>query len=140
MIRDYKAADASALVTIWLAASAVAHPFLSEEFISQEAENLRDVYLPKTRTWVIEHDSSPVGFIALMGNEIGGLFLDPRFHGEGMGKALLEHARSFVSPLEVEVFTNNAVGRPFYERQGFQEMHRYLHEETGQDVIRMILQ
>ncbi len=139
MIRDYKPVDASALVTIWLAASAVAHPFLSEEFISREADNLRNVYLPNTRTWVIEHEGAPAGFIALMGNEIGGLFLDPRFHGKGMGKALLEHARSLVSPLEVEVFANNKVGRPFYERQGFVEMRRYLHDETGQDVIRMIL-
>ncbi len=139
MIRDYKPVDASALVTIWLAASAVAHPFLSEEFISQEADNLRDAYLCNTRTWVIEHEGASAGFIALMGNEIGGLFLGPRFHGKGMGKALLEHARSLVSPLEVEVFANNKVGRPFYERQGFVEMRRYLHDETGQDVIRMIL-
>ena len=140
MIREYTPSDASALVSIWLAASAVAHPFLSEDFIAQEAENLRHVYLPNTRTWVVESDGSPVGFIAMMGNEIGGLFLDPQHHGKGMGKAMLEHARSFIFPLEVEVFASNEVGRPFYERQGFREVHRYLHDATGQEVIRMILE
>ena len=139
MIREYIPADADEIARIWGAANALAHPFLTEAFVAQEAENLRNIYLPNAETWVIEQDGSPVGFIALIGAEIGGLFLLPSLHGQGLGKALLDHARGLKGPLTVEVFRRNAIGRKFYNRQNFVETERYLHEPTSEDVIRMAL-
>ncbi len=140
MIRPYDPADREAIISIWRAASAVAHPFLSEDFLAQETENMRNIYLPHAETWVLEHQGEPAGFIALLDSEIGGLFLDPNLHGTGKGRAMLTHARGLKGALTVEVFTNNTVGRRFYDRSGFTETDRYMHEATGQEVIRMRLE
>ncbi len=55
----------------------------------------------------------------MIGNEIGGLFLDPKLHGCGLGRALVADAAKQFDTLEVEVFERNIVGRRFYDSYGF---------------------
>ena len=138
-LREYRTDDTDGLVSIWRAASSLAHPFLADTFVELEAENLRSVYLPNVETWVIEHGGNPVGFIALVDDEIGGLFLDPASHGRGLGKALVDHAVALKGPLRVEVFAKNAVGRRFYDRYGFVETDRYRHDASGETTLRMAI-
>ena len=118
MIRKYETEDTDALVLIWQSANALAHSFLADDFVAQVAQDMRNVYLPNAETWVLEENEIPVGFIALVETEIGGLFLDPSFHGRGFGKALTDHAVALHGPLSVEVFEKNAIGRRFYDRYG----------------------
>ena len=137
MIRKYQADDADALVRIWRKANAFAHSFLADDFDAQVAQDMRDIYLPNAEIWVLEQDETPLGFIALIGDEIGGLFLEPAFHGRGFGKALADHAVALHGPLRVEVFEKNAIGRRFYDRYGFVETERYVHEASGEVTIKM---
>ena len=76
-------------------------------------------------------------FIALIGNEVGGLFVDPSFLGRGLGNALMDKARELHSTLEVEVFKENSIGRRFYDRYGFKLQEEKLHEETGCLTLRL---
>lgn len=139
MIREYLSKDTESLISIWRAASALAHPFLPHEFIEQEAGNLRNLYLPNTETWVCDDGEEPIGFIALLDNEIGGLFLAPAFHGHGLGKAMVDHAVALKGPLRVEVFERNPIGRQFYDSYGFRETGRHLHEPTGEMTLQLAL-
>ncbi len=139
MIRKYQSEDTDALVAAWQDANALAHSFLQEAFIAQVATDMRNIYLPRAETWVIEADGALAGFIALLGNEIGGLFLHPAFHGRGLGKALADHAAKLHGPLRVEVFEKNAIGRRFYDRYGFIETDRYLHEPSGETTLKMTM-
>jgi putative acetyltransferase len=84
MIREYEPKDTDALISIWEKANAMAHPFLLKTFVAQVKEDIRNVYLPNAETWVLEENRQPAGFIAMIGNEIGGLFLDPSQHGKAM--------------------------------------------------------
>ncbi|MEX0303614.1 MAG: GNAT family N-acetyltransferase, partial [Leisingera sp.] len=77
--------------------------------------------------------------ISLLGNEIGGLFLDPSRHGRGYGKALTDHTFALKGPLKVDVFLSNAIGRPFYERYGFNFVEEVLHEPSGQITWKMAM-
>jgi putative acetyltransferase len=137
MVRKYTAEDTDVLVSVWKAATAVAHPFLKQAFVAQETENLRSLYLPNAETWVVEDNDTPVGFVALIGDEIGGLFLDPACHGKGLGKALVDHAIALKGPMWLEVFEKNAIGRRFYDRYGFVEIDRSKHEATGEILIKV---
>ena len=101
---------------------------------------MRTLYLPNAETWVIEHTSVPIGFIALIGTEIGGLFLDPAYHGQGYGRRMVDHARGLKGPLRVHVFERNTIGRRFYGQAGFSETERYLHEASGEMTLRMSMQ
>ncbi len=137
MIRAYKDDDVEAVISSWRDASEFAHPFLTTKFLDQEADNVRNVYLKFAETWVTELDGQVVGFIALVDNEIGGLFLDPKHHGQGHGKAMVDKAVAEKEHLEVEVFRENIVGRRFYDAYGFRELEEFIHEQSGQPTIRM---
>ena len=136
-IRQYKDSDLEAVLCSWERATRLAHPFMTEEFLAQERINTADIYLPNTDTWVMEIDGEVTGFIALMGNEVGAIFLQPEFHGKGAGKALMDKAQELHGDLEVEVFKENSIGRKFYSRYGFELLEEKLHEPTGQQVLRL---
>jgi len=136
-IRQYENADLDAVLSSWEVATRLAHPFMTNEFIAQERNNVAEIYLPNTDTWVVQIDGEVKGFIALMGNEVGAIFLQPEFHGKGFGKALMDKAQDIHGDLEVEVFKVNTIGRQFYARYGFEPLEEKLHEPTGQQVLRL---
>ncbi len=137
MIRKYRNEDIEALLDVWFLASSLAHPFLTDEFMEQERANIRDRWIPQAETWVYEHEGEVIGFISLIGNEVGGLFLTPNRHGQGFGRALMDHAKGIHNELEVEVFKENGIGRQFYDRQGFVTVKEIVDEETGNRLIRL---
>jgi putative acetyltransferase len=136
-IRQYKNSDLEAVLSSWEIATRLAHPFMTDEFIAQERINVAEIYMPNTDTWVIELDGEVKGFIALMGNEVGAIFLLPECHGIGAGKALMDKAQELHGDIEVEVFKENSIGRKFYSRYGFTQLEEKLHEPTGQQVLRL---
>ncbi len=139
MIREYAARDLPELLSVWESASAIAHPFLAPEFIAAERENIPNLYLPNTETWVAEQEGRVVGFISLMGDEVAALFVTPDHQRHGIGHALLGKAQHLRGDLVVEVFAANSIGRGFYHQSGFTPLAESIHEPTGQSLIRMVL-
>jgi putative acetyltransferase len=141
MIRKFTPDDTDQIVSIWRQASAIAHPFLSDAFIASETDALRNIYLAFAETWVIEDQGSLIGFVALVDSdgpcELAGLFLRPDQHGQGFGKAMVDHAVAIKGPLMVEVFEKNAIGRRFYSRYGFTGSEQFVHDATGQSLLRL---
>ena len=136
-IRQYKDSDLKAVLSSWEAATRLAHPFMTDEFIAQERVNVAEIYMPNTDTWVVEIEGNVEGFIALMGNEVGAIFLQLKFHGKGIGKSLMDKAKELHGDLEVEVFKENSIGRKFYSQCGFETLEEKMHEPTGQKVLRL---
>ena len=140
VLRPYEPADCEQLLDVWTRASALAHPFLGKAFMEQERRNIPDVSLPIAETWVWAVDGRVTGFISLLGNEVGALFVDPDCHRGGIGRSLIEQARTLRGDLEVEVFERNALGRRFYEHVGFKLIERKIHEPTGFELLRLRLE
>lgn len=139
MIRPYEPRDLDELLEAWYQAARLAHPFLNDDFFETERQNIIHKYTPVVETWVYEQTGHVVGFIALLGNEVGALFLLPACHGNGIGRALMDHARKLRGTLEVDVFKENHIGRTFYDRYGFVPIKEHLHGETGHTLVRMRL-
>lgn len=137
VIRQYEDQDLSDLLTAWAAASEIAHPFLSEEFLASERENIPNLYLPNAETWVFEASGQIVGFIALIGNEVGAIFVHPGHQRMGVGQRLMDKAKELREELEVEVFLKNAIGRAFYAKYGFEPIEEKVHDQTGFDLLRL---
>ncbi|KJS25820.1 MAG: hypothetical protein VR75_09540 [Hyphomonadaceae bacterium BRH_c29] len=137
MIRPYTDHDTDAVVSIWRAASELAHPFLSVPFLDAEAENVRNVYPKFAEIWMLEDDGKPIGFIALLGAEVGAIFLQPEHHGKGHGRAMMDFAVSKKGAVTLDVFKANATGRAFYDRYGFQQVGEYVHEASGQATLKL---
>lgn len=136
-IRQYKVSDLEGVLDSWEVATRLAHSFMTDEFIAQERKNVAEIYIPNTDTWVAELEGEIKGFIALMGNEVGAIFLQPNCHRRGIGKALMDKAQEIHGNLEVEVFKVNNIGRNFYSKYGFEQLEEKLHEQTGQQVLRL---
>lgn len=137
IVREYRAEDLAAVLSSWENATRLAHPFLTDEFLDQERDNIPNLYLPNAETWVIEQAGQVIGFIALLGNEVGAIFVQPEFHGTGAGKALMDKGQELRGDLEVEVFEANSIGRHFYQRYGFTPLSESIHEPTGNALVRL---
>lgn len=140
MIREYQRQDLEGLLAAWYSASLLAHSFLSEEFFEQERQAIIAQYLPVAETWVYEADGKVVGFIALIDNELGAIFVHADYHRQGIGHALMAKARSLRPVLELSVFEANHIGRAFYEKCGFRQVGEQMHAETGFMQLRLKLE
>jgi len=136
-LRPYQPEDLDDVLLAWEQASRLAHPFLHEDFLAQERRNIAEVYLPAARTWVAVRAGRVLGFLSLVDNEVGGLFVHPEAHGQRLGYRLMEKARQEQATLELEVFEANALGRRFYDRYGFEVVGRSIHGATQQPVLRL---
>ena len=139
MIRKYNEPDLEDLLSAWEAASEVAHPFLTPEFLASERDNILNIYHPNAETWVYEDGGRVVGFIALIGNEVGAIFVHPSHQKTGVGRGLMDKARELRGELEVEVFVANTIGRAFYAKYGFEAFEEKVHCQTGLNVLRLRL-
>ncbi len=139
MMREYNTDDTDALITIWDKAEPLAHPFLSDEVRDQVRRDTVNIYLPNAETWVLENDGTPVGFIAMIGTEIGGLFLEPSKQGKGLGRQMVDHVVAIKGPLTVEVFKDNKIGLPFYERYGFVVTGEGVFDASGDETFKMAM-
>lgn len=69
-------------------------------------------------------DQTVVGFLARDDNEICGLYLLARIKGQGIGKVLLNDAKTRSDRLSLRVHQVNSGARRFYKRAGFAEVSR----------------
>ncbi|MEG6552131.1 GNAT family N-acetyltransferase [Desulfocurvibacter africanus] len=138
-IRPYTPEDAQEVLRIWYDASLISHDFVPAEFWEAERENIITIYVPLAETWVAEEAGRVVGFMALIQHVLGGLFVDPAHQGRGIGTALVTFAKARKGPLEVDVFTQNAGARSFYEKRGFRLRNETIHGPTGCPQLTMVM-
>ena len=133
--------DLDRCMEIWREASDVADPFLDAATLDADEILIRQTYMPAAEVTVVETDGQVVGFIALLGYLIGGLFVHPLAHRHGAGRALVADALARRGRLEVEVYEANAGGRAFYAACGFVETGRRETDDHGRELplIRLAL-
>jgi GNAT superfamily N-acetyltransferase len=122
-IRPYRPADFDPVNDLWRRARLQAFPdFQARKGYTAEEDRafFRTVVLVKHELWVAEVNGVAVGFMAIVGDFIDQLYVDPDHQRRGVGHALIEHARQ-LSPSGLRLFTfqSNANGRAFYEKEGF---------------------
>lgn len=137
MIRPYDPDDRDALLAVWRESAMVAYPFWTPAMFEQERRDITEKYLPVAETHVFEYSDAVVGFISLLGNEVGGIFVAPQYQGQGIGRALMDWARQSRDHLELDVFEANEIGRAFYAAYGFGVVGVRVEEATGERVLRL---
>lgn len=118
-IRPYAPGDLDAVMRVWRAATAIAHPFQTDADLDRDEALIRGEYMHRTESWCGWRDGALLGFVSLMGSRIVALFVAPDCQRGGVGSALLAHVNERRGPLGVEVFRDNAIAVPFYRRHGF---------------------
>ncbi|AEI40927.1 acetyltransferase [Paenibacillus mucilaginosus] len=114
------------LVDIWYRAVRQTHTFLTEEDMEFYHGIVRGGALREAEIWIALRDHrEPVGFIGLDGSKIEMLFIDPSYHGQGIGSGLIRHVESMHGgSLQVDVNEQNDGACAFYKRYGFVQSGR----------------
>lgn len=80
---------------------------------------VRDILLPKQHVTVAVAGERIVGFIAVNGDWVDQLYLDPAWTAQGIGRRLLSQATVSMPLIKLHCFQANTGARRFYERHGF---------------------
>ncbi|MGX5843228.1 N-acetyltransferase family protein [Mesorhizobium sp. ArgA1] len=80
---------------------------------------IRDIVMPRQQVTVAETGKTIVGFIAVNGDWMEQLYLDPAWTGQGIGSRLLMDAIAILPVAMLHCFQANTGARRFYERHGF---------------------
>ena len=101
--------------------------FISLLLLADEQENMIDHYIEKGTMYVLEDDSVKAECVVTdEGNgilEIKNIAVDPKYHGMGYGKTLIDFIASKYSILQVGT-GDSPLTIPFYEKCGFIRSHK----------------
>lgn len=122
--------DLPAIVDIWLDASILAHDFISAEFWNGQVANMRDLYLPSANIYLAIVNQQVLGFYAVNNGKLEALFVTPERQGQGIGTALLNHAKQMFGALTLSVYQKNVKSYEFYQERGFSNIG----EETDKNT------
>lgn len=114
--------DAEIITSVFLAARAVALPYLPDLHSDEETLGFfREVVLLQQQVWVAEdEDRTVMGFAALHGEQLDHLYVRPDLRRSGVGSILLETALDAAGEqVTLFCFQRNAAARAFYESKGF---------------------
>jgi putative acetyltransferase len=119
MLRAARPADAPAVVAVFHAARAAALPYLPVVHAPEEDAAFFGGLVGQGIVTVAELDGRVAGFLALNGDWVDHLYVDPPAQGRGLGGALLRHAQARRAELQLWVFQRNTRAIAFYEHHGF---------------------
>ncbi len=132
MIRTFRESDLSAIMKIWLDTNIKTHNFISEEYWTSNYDMVKEI-LPKAEIYVYEDDVTNLidGFIGLTDCYIAGLFVKDTAQSKGIGKKLLDYAKSIKSEMRLSVYQENVGAVHFYKREQFQIQSESVDDNTN---------
>ena len=139
MIRKFEARDLAAVMQIWLHGNLDAHVFIPASFWRGHFEIVRDM-LPQAELYVHENEATRQidGFIGLTENHIEGIFVAKAARSKGIGKALLDYAKSRKPRLDLSVYQKNERALAFYRREQFVVQSEGIDGDTNEAEIQML--
>ncbi|WP_456698468.1 GNAT family N-acetyltransferase [Aeromicrobium sp. P5_D10] len=126
-IRVAREADFDTLTDVWERAARSTHGFMTDDEFTEMRPFIRDSFLPSMDVWLVEIDGAAVAFVGARDDHIELLYIDPDFHGQGIGTRLIQH----VGATSVEVYADNTAGLAFYRSRGFTETARRERDAVG---------
>lgn len=118
MVRNFKNADIDKIMEIWLNSNIEAHNFIDKSYWEKNFEMVKNA-LPQAEIYIYEENNNIMGFVGLVENYIAGIFVEKNFRGKGIGKKLLDYAKSIKNNLTLNVYEKNIDAVKFYKREGF---------------------
>jgi len=119
LIRKSNVEDGPRVLRIWREAVDATHDFLAPDDRDAIERELA-LFLPTAPLWLATDATGWItGFLLLDGAHMEALFIDPACRGQGIGRALVNHALSLHPALSTDVNEQNAQAAGFYRHLGF---------------------
>ena len=131
MIRKLENKDINIIMDIWLKSTIKAHNFIDENYWRKNYNNVKNIYIPISDTFVYEDNGSIKGFISIINNDfIGALFVDVNSQGMGIGSKLIDHVINIYDNLSLSVYKDNENAFNFYKNKNFKILSEEINKET----------
>lgn len=114
--------DLDTVVALFGRSRAVALPFLQKLHSRDEDRAFLAQYVTSAQTTLARVDNCLAGFMVRTPGWIDQLYLDPDMRGRGIGRRLVDWAKTESNTLELWCFADNHAARAFYAAQGFAEI------------------
>jgi len=137
MIREFRRSDTDAVIKIWLDASIIAHNFIEKDFWISKTDDMKNIYIPGSETYVYENSSGICGFFSLNKNSLAAIFVTPAQQGNGIGRQMIRKAMELRNSLNLTVYTENSGGISFYKKAGFYVVKENVDINTGHQELLM---
>ena len=131
MIRELRKADIDKVADIWLDTNIRAHDFIPAQYWESNFESVKEL-LPYTTVYVYEDDQGIQGVIGLNDEYIEGIFVSDGMQSQGIGRLLLNYAKTKRNELRLNVYRKNTRAIAFYQREGFKILCSGIDEATGE--------
>ena len=122
MIRKYQPQDLEHIMKIWLETNLAAHGFIPAEYWNEQYEAVKEA-LPQADILIYEEEGTVLGFLGLQDSYIAGLFVEKASRSRGIGRLLLEAAKSGRQELTLHAYAENTGAVRFYDGRGFKRQH-----------------
>lgn len=138
MIRELEVNDINKVMEIWKYATIEAHNFINKEYWLDKYNEVKDVYIPMSKTFIYEESNDIKGFISILNDDfIGALFVDISSQGKGIGSQLVDFAKKRCHTLSLAVYENNKKAVEFYKSIGFVLYEEKIDEGTNEKELIM---
>ena len=122
-IRRIEESEIETTVRMWRRSREDVQPALEARMGYSPADDLEfftNILLQECEVWIAVRGTSPLGLLAIDGDSIEQLYIDPLEQRKQIGSSLLDLAKSR-SPTRLRLHTHqaNLGARAFYERRGF---------------------
>ena len=133
MIRKMEEKDISDVMQIWLETNIKAHSFIEKEYWTGNYEMVKQI-LPEAEVYVYEDEKNGqiVGFIGMNNQYVEGLFVKESAQSRGIGKQLLDYAKSRKTELRLGVYQKNVRAMRFYLRENFLIQAEEMDKDTNE--------
>ncbi|WML32900.1 N-acetyltransferase [Clostridium sp. OS1-26] len=132
MIKELEKFEIEEVMNIWLKTNITAHRFIPEQYWTKNYDLVKNEYMPVSKTFVYKEKDVIKGFISIINNSfIGALFVLEEYHGQGIGKELINYCKSLYSSLELGVYVENVSAVDFYKHCGFKVKEEQISEDSG---------
>ena len=122
-IRAIEEADIEETVRVWRRSREGVQPALEARLNYSPEDDLKfftDTLLSECKVWLAIASKRPVGLLAINGDSVEQLYIEPIEQRRGVGTVLLDFAKE-KSPARLQLHTHqaNTGARKFYENHGF---------------------
>lgn len=133
MIRKMEEKDIPDVLQIWLETNIRAHNFIEKEYWTGNYEMVKQI-LPEAEVYVYEDEKNGqiVGFIGMNNQYVEGLFVKESAQSRGIGKQLLDYAKSRKTELRLGVYQKNVRAMRFYLRENFLIQAEEMDKDTNE--------
>ena len=122
MIRKYQPQDLEHIMKIWLETNLAAHGFIPAEYWNEQYEAVKEA-LPQADILIYEEEGTVLGFLGLQDSYIAGLFVEKASRSRGIGRLLLEAAKSGRQELTLHAYQRTQEQSGFMNEKGFKRQH-----------------